>query len=68
MVFFFQILVLIPLGYLDLSVLDKILGFNGCLVLDPLTFVSYHLWVIGRQFKVIFLFPSNPRFDSFEST
>ena len=63
----FQILVLISLSYLERSVLDNILGFNGCLFLDPLAFVSYHLWVIRRRFKVMFLFSSNHRFDSFES-
>ena len=63
----FQILVLIPSGYLEGSVLYKFLGFNGSLLLDPLAFVTYHLWVFGRRFKVMFLFPSNPRFDPFES-
>ena len=64
---FFSNISLIPSDYLESSVLDKLLGFNGCLLLDPLTFVSYHLWVIGRRLKVMFLFPSNPRFDPFES-
>ena len=32
-----------------MTVLDRLLGFNGCLLRDPLTFVSYHLWVIGRR-------------------
>ena len=63
----FQTLVLIPLGYLEWSIFNKLLGFIGCLLLDPLTFVSYHIWVIRRRFKVMFLFPSNPRFDPFNS-
>ena len=48
-------------------VFDKLLGFIRCLLLDSLTFVSYHLWVIGRKFKVMFLFPLNSRFDPFDS-
>ena len=27
---------------------NNILGFSGCLLLDPLRFISYHLLVIGR--------------------
>ena len=63
----FQTLVLIISGYLELSVFDKLLGFIGCLLLDPLTFVSYYLWVAGRRFKVMFLFPSNLGFNPFDS-
>ena len=63
----FQILVLIPSSYLELSILDKLLGFNGSFLIDPLTVISYHLWVIWRRFKVMFLFASNPRFDPFGS-
>ena len=62
---YFQTLVLIPSGYLELFVFDKLFGFIGCLLLNSLTFVTYHLWVIGRRFKVMFLFPLNPRFDPF---
>ena len=64
---FFSNIVLIPSGYLECSVFDKLLGFIGWLLLNPLTFVGYPLWVIGRRFKVMFLFPANPRFDPFES-
>ena len=39
--------------HLELPVLSNLLGFSGCLLLDPLRFISYHLLVTIRWIKEI---------------
>ena len=41
--FSLQILVVTPSIHLEWSVFDNILGFSGCLLIDPLRFISYPL-------------------------
>ena len=38
----------IPSMHLERSVFDNLLGFNGCLFLDPLRFFCYHQLPIAR--------------------
>ena len=44
---FSQTLGWIHLMHLEGSVFDNLLRFSGCLLLDPLRFLCYHLLVIG---------------------
>ena len=41
-----------PLDHLEWPILGKLLGFYGCLLLDPWMFISYQVRAIGRRFKV----------------
>ena len=37
--------------HLELSIFGNLLRFSGCLLLEPLRFISYNLLVIGRWVK-----------------
>ena len=48
MFYFLKILGSIPSIHREWLVFGKLLGLIGYLSLDPVMFVSYHLWTIGR--------------------